>query len=88
MFGADRSAKGDVVVFSLSGRITAEEVSDLRGLVAAEGVDRHLVLDLQEVKLVDRDVVTNLAECEAHGISLVHCPAYICEWIVRGHEAE
>ncbi len=37
MFRSDRSAKGDVVIFSLSGRITAKGVLDLRGLVAAEG---------------------------------------------------
>jgi hypothetical protein len=38
---------------------------------------------LKEVKLVDRDVVSFLAGCEAKGVKLVNCPAYIREWIER-----
>jgi hypothetical protein len=36
-----------------------------------------------EVKLVDRDEVSFLAGCEAKGIKLANCPAYIREWIER-----
>jgi hypothetical protein len=41
----------------------------------------NLTLDLHEVKLVDREAVRFLARCEAAGITLVHCPAYIRAWI-------
>jgi hypothetical protein len=41
------------------------------------------VLDLHEVWLVDREAVRFLAWCEAQGARLVHCPAYIREWITR-----
>jgi anti-anti-sigma regulatory factor len=78
-----RSADGDVVVFTLSGRIAGEQVEELQRLLET-GLDRHrLALDLEEVDLVDRDAVRFLARCAADGIQLAHCPAYIREWIVR-----
>jgi anti-anti-sigma regulatory factor len=73
--------KNDVVAFALSGRITAEEVAELQRLL--EGQDHRIVLDLKEVKLVDRDTVRFLAQCEANGIRIENCPAYIREWIER-----
>ncbi len=78
----ERSAKGEVMVFSLSGRIRAEGLAELQRLFEVEGQDRCIVLDLKEVKLVDRDSVRFLACCEANGIQLENCPAYIREWIV------
>jgi hypothetical protein len=42
-----------------------------------------VVLDLTEVSLVDVEVVQFLLRCEARGIGLVACPAYIREWMVR-----
>ena len=33
------------------------------------------------MKLVDREAVRFLARCEAEGITLVRCPAYIRAWI-------
>jgi len=77
------SAKGEVVAFTLSGRIKAEELAELQRLFEAEGEDQRIVLDLKEVKLVDRDAVRFLARCEANGTQLENCPAYIREWIVR-----
>ena len=73
--------KGDVVAFALSGRITAEEVAELQRLF--KGRDHGIVLDLKEVKLVDRDTVRFLARCEANGVRIENCPAYIREWIER-----
>jgi hypothetical protein len=76
-----KSAKGGVVAFTLSGRIRTEEVAELQRLFEAEGEDRRIVLDLKEVKLVDRDAVRFLARCEAQGVRLKNCPPYIREWI-------
>ncbi len=73
--------KEDIVTYSLSGRIKAEEVPELQRLFEVEGQNRRIVLDLKEVQLVDRDAVRFLALCEAQGIRLDHCPAYIREWI-------
>ena len=78
-----RSAKGDVIAFTLSGRIGAEELAELQRLFEVEGQDHRIVLDLKEVKLVDRDTVRFLARCEANGTQLENCPPYIREWIVR-----
>jgi len=81
MFKIQRSANGRLIVFTLSGRIKAIHVNELRTLLDSEADDLSLVLDLKEVKLVDRDVVSFLAGCEATGIKLANCPAYIREWI-------
>jgi hypothetical protein len=66
----------------VSGRIRAEQLSDLRRSIEAERTG-GVVLDLSEVNLVDGEVVRFLLECEVQGIRLAHCPAYIREWMVR-----
>jgi hypothetical protein len=43
----------------------------------------RIALDLEEVTLVDIDIVQFLARSEAEGVELLHCPAYIREWISR-----
>jgi hypothetical protein len=77
-----RSANG-AVVFTLSGRIEAEDVTELRQLLALESAGKHMVLDLQDVTLVNEGAVKFLGGCEANGIKLENCPAYIREWIKR-----
>lgn len=78
-----KAARAKVVVFTLSGRIKAEEVAELQRLFEVEGQDHRIVLDLKAVKLVDRDAVKFLARCEANGTKFENCPAYIREWIGR-----
>ncbi len=78
------STKGEAVVFTLIGRINAEEVAELQRLFKAEGQnDHHIVLDLKDVKLVDLDAVRFLTRCEGNGAKLENCPAYIREWIEK-----
>jgi anti-anti-sigma regulatory factor len=83
MFKIQRSTNGKVIVFTLSGRIKAARVDELQKLLESEADDHRLVLDLKEVKLVDREAVGFLASCEAKGVNIVNCPAYIREWIER-----
>jgi anti-anti-sigma regulatory factor len=83
MFKIQRSVDGKLVVFTLSGRITAARLAELQKLLESEAHDQSLLLDLTEVKLVDRDAVSFLASCKAKGVKLVNCPAYIREWIER-----
>jgi hypothetical protein len=71
------------VLFTLSGRIEAEDIDELRRLLELEDTSRKIALDLRDVTLVDRDGVKFLAVCEASGIQLENCPAYIREWIGR-----
>jgi hypothetical protein len=77
-----RKANGDVVL-TLSGRLEADNVSELSALLAAEPAGRTVVLDLKDVVLVDRDTVQFLRARERGGIALRNCPAYIREWIAR-----
>ena len=79
--------KGEVVAFALSGRINAKEVAEMQRLLEVEEQDHRIVLDLKEVKLVDRDAVVFLARCEANGARLENCPTYIREWI-RGEKLQ
>jgi hypothetical protein len=73
----------ETVLFTLSGRIEAEDIDELRRLLELEDAGRNIALDLRDVTLVDRDGVKFLADGEANGIQLENCPAYIREWIGR-----
>ena len=44
---------------------------------------RHIILDLRDVRLADRDAVRFLRGCEADGMKLENCPAYVREWMDR-----
>lgn len=83
MLKIHRVVEEPAVVFTLSGRITGDQVAELQRLFASEGAGHGLVLDLQEVTLVDREAVRLLARCEAAGATLKHCPAYVRAWIAR-----
>src|SRR3954463_3246292 len=69
------------VVFRVSGRLHAENVDTLRGLLGRE--KGAVAIDLEDVTLVDHEAVKLLAVCEATGTELRNCPAYIREWVSR-----
>ena len=78
-----RSTEDGVVMFSLSGRIEPEHVGELQNLVDFAAARNSVVLDLNEVRLVDRQAVQFLARCETEGVELDNCPPYIREWIEK-----
>ncbi len=82
MLKIQRAANGQVV-FTVSGRMDAENVGELKALFATEAKGSSIVLDLKDLTLVDRDAVRFLEHCEADSIELKNCPAYIREWITR-----
>ena len=82
MLRIQRRESGDVV-FTVSGRLAADNVSELAAVLAAEPAGRTLVLDLKDVVLVDRVTVRLLRERERDGIALRNCPPYIRAWIAR-----
>ncbi len=84
MLKIQRTANGDVV-FTVSGRLEAQNVSELSALLAAEPA-RNLVLDLKDLVLADRDAVRFLRMCEEDSIVLRNCPPYIRAWIAREGE--
>lgn len=59
----------------------------LRELLKSEAPSHNLLLDLGEVKLVDRDAVRFLAQIEAEGAKLRNCSAFIQEWILQERKA-
>ncbi|MFZ0200557.1 MAG: hypothetical protein WB523_03475 [Candidatus Sulfotelmatobacter sp.] len=81
MWKVSRVEDGNQVVLSLSGRLERAHLNELQKEFASEPAIQDLVLDLTNVRLVDRDAVHFLADCEAAGASLRNCPAYIHQWI-------
>ena len=70
------------VVFTVSGRLDAENVSELCQLIDAEPAGGVVVLDLTDLVLADRDAVRLLRDCETgERIVLRNCPAYIRVWM-------
>ena len=76
----DRSADGKHLVLRLTGRIQSGNLNELKGLMEQSA---QVILDLEDVKLVDRDVVRFLGVCEVKGTVLRHCSPYIREWIEK-----
>jgi hypothetical protein len=76
-----RSENPDFVLFTLSGHIDAEHVAELQA--AFDGEARPIVLDLREVKRVDREMMAALARWNSDGLKFENCPAYLREWIAR-----
>src|SRR5258708_36409210 len=67
MFKICRSSSGRWVLFSVSGRIDGEAVSELKSLLGRESAGSKLLLDLEEVRIVDAEAVEFFARCEDAG---------------------
>ena len=71
------------VVFKVSGQLTAENVSEMEALIAAEVEGKRIVLDCTDLRSVDGDAVKFLEKWEADSIKLKNCGLYIREQIRR-----
>jgi hypothetical protein len=69
------------VLLRMSGHLQEPHVSMLEELITKEA--NPVVLDLAEVTLVDREVIGFFAACDARGIGLRNCPAFIREWMSK-----
>jgi len=85
MLKIQRTANGDIV-FTVSGRLEARNISEVSALLAEEQDGRTRVLDLKDVVLVDADVVRFLCACVHDSIVLRSCPPYIRAWMAREGE--
>ena len=72
---------GDLVTFVLSGRIEKEDLRVLKTLL--EKHEAAVALDLQDIRLLDQEAVSFLANFETDRARIVNCPPYIREWIRR-----
>jgi anti-anti-sigma regulatory factor len=82
MLRITRKTNGQVV-FKVSGQLTAENVSEMEALIAAEGKGKRIVLDCTDLRSVDGEAVKFLEKWEADSIKLKNCGLYIREWIKR-----
>jgi hypothetical protein len=82
MLRIHKKANGEVL-FTLSGRIDKEHIAELETLIAAEGQNRRITLDLKDMTLTGQDGINFLTQCEAADIALVNCDPYVREWITR-----
>ena len=82
MLRITRKANGEVV-FIVSGQLTAENVTEMETLIAAETSGRRIVLDCADLRSVDAEAVKFLEKWEADSIKLKNCGLYIREWIRR-----
>jgi predicted metal-binding protein len=80
-FRIERSARQRFTVFTLSGRMEAEHVLELRNLLDHDY--RNIILDLRDLRLANREAVRFLRGCEGDGTKLENCPAYVREWMDR-----
>jgi anti-anti-sigma regulatory factor len=72
--------EGDVVLMSISGRLTAQDAETLRTFVEREP---GVAFDLRDLLFVDRAAIGLLAVIEASGAELRNCPPYIREWVAQ-----
>jgi len=73
---------GRTAVFTISGRLDADNVNELSQLVDAEPAGAVLVLDLMDLVLADHNTVRLLRQYEASGrVVLRNCPAYVRSWM-------
>jgi hypothetical protein len=71
----------------LSGGFRVEHIDQVKAEI--ERCDPKVALDLEEVDQVDIDAVRFLNACQSQGIRVLHCSAYIREWMLleRGHSS-
>jgi len=72
----------------LSGELRVEHLGQVKTEI--ERCHSPVVLDLEELDLIDLEGVRFLNACEPAGVSILHCSAYIREWMLqeRGRSKE
>ena len=82
-FRIETEARGRFTAFIMSGRIEKPAIAELRRLFGLQTDYRNIVIDLKDVGLVDREVMSFFMSCEADGVRLENCAPYIREWMER-----
>jgi len=88
MWKVQQAVEGERLIYKLIGRLEGPQVQELQQLISSQAASREVVLDLHQLKLVDQETVTFLGLCEALGVKLQRCPAYIREWIASAGSAK
>ena len=64
----------------LSGRIQSDGIASIRSELN-DGCAHEILM--RDVTLVDLATIRFLIRCEDEGVVLMHCPAYVREWMLR-----
>jgi hypothetical protein len=84
MLKIERSVEAGTVRFALSGRIEPDGLAELERAILGETAGASAIsLDLEGVRLLDREAIRFLLGWEAAGVCLARCPAYVRQWIER-----
>ena len=82
MLKIKRTTDRAITVLTVSGRLDAGNVSELRQSLDMVPAGEAVVLDLEDLDLADRVAIHFLGDHEACGrIVLRNCPAYIRSWM-------
>ncbi len=74
----------DGLTLALSGNVSADALPEIgRKIDDGRLVRKHVVLDLGEVTLLDREAARFFADQATRGVELANCPIYIKRWILR-----
>jgi hypothetical protein len=76
----------NAMTIRLVGRMQAEHIAEVRAQIQDSGAG--VTLDMSELALVDLHAVRFLGDCQREGVTLLHCPPYISNWITREQEGE
>lgn len=77
----EKCSDGPTTTIRLIGRMQAQHLEDLHTLI--EESRPPIALDLEELMLVDVEAVRFLGRCERGGMSLLHGPQFVRDWITK-----
>jgi anti-anti-sigma regulatory factor len=77
----EKHSDGEGTTIQLIGRMRAEHLDELDHQIKDSRLE--VLLDLRELSLIDVEAVRYLGACEARGVKLTNCPAYIRDWIAK-----
>ncbi|HKA91967.1 MAG TPA: hypothetical protein VKE22_30095 [Haliangiales bacterium] len=80
----ERGSCGDRSTVRLIGFVRSEHLAEIADELEICGPGA--ALDLEEVTVAGVDIIRFLSEHERQGTELLHCPAYVREWISREGE--
>ena len=75
----ERRSEGGRSIVRMIGAARAQHLEEISRVL--EGCGPGGALDLEEVTVVSAEVVRFLLARERQGTELLHCPAYVREWI-------
>ena len=79
----DKHFNGEARTLALSGRLDAMGLVELQRLIDEPDADQRFVLDLADLRSIDRSAISFLSFCEANGLQVKNCPAYVRDWLSR-----